>query len=77
MKHKVEVLSKEEVLANRSNAYEFIDFNKEEALEEEEALEQAVSKLSKSISKLEDAVNELSKERIGLSKSIDNLKSKL
>ena len=33
-KHKVEVLSKEEILANRSNAYEFIDFDKQETLEE-------------------------------------------
>lgn len=28
MKHKFRVIPKEEVLANRSNAYEFIDFNK-------------------------------------------------
>ena len=33
-KHKVEVLSKEEILANRSNAYDFIDFDKQETLEE-------------------------------------------
>jgi hypothetical protein len=33
-KHKVEVLSKEEILANRSNAYEFIDFDNQETLEE-------------------------------------------
>ena len=33
-KHKVEVLSKEEILENRSNAYEFIDFDKQETLEE-------------------------------------------
>lgn len=33
-KHKVEVLSKEEIIANRSNAYEFIDFDKQETLEE-------------------------------------------
>ena len=33
-KHKVESLSKEEVLSNRSNAYEFIDFDKQETLEE-------------------------------------------
>ncbi len=33
-KHKVESLSTEEVLANRSNAYEFIDFDKQETLEE-------------------------------------------
>ena len=33
-KHKVEVLSKEEILANRSNAYEFIDFDKQETLNE-------------------------------------------
>jgi hypothetical protein len=29
-KHKVEVLSKEEILANRSNAYQFIDFDNQE-----------------------------------------------
>lgn len=34
MKHKFEVIPKEEILANRSNAYEFIDFNKKETLEE-------------------------------------------
>jgi hypothetical protein len=34
MKHKVEVIPKEEILANRSNAYEFIDFHKQETLEE-------------------------------------------
>lgn len=33
-KHEVESLSTEEVLANRSNAYEFIDFEKKETLEE-------------------------------------------
>lgn len=33
-KHKVESLSKEEVLSNRSNAYEFINFDKQETLEE-------------------------------------------
>lgn len=33
-KHKVESLNTEEVLANRSNAYEFIDFGKQETLEE-------------------------------------------
>jgi hypothetical protein len=33
-KHKVEVLSKEEILANRSNAYEFIDFDKQETTSE-------------------------------------------
>ena len=32
MKHEVKVLSKEEVLANRCNAYEFIDFDKQEPL---------------------------------------------
>jgi hypothetical protein len=32
MKHEVKVLPKEEVLANRSNAYEFIDFDKQEPL---------------------------------------------
>jgi hypothetical protein len=34
-KHKVESLSTEEVLANRSNAYEFIDFDKQDTPEEE------------------------------------------
>ena len=34
MKHKFKVMSKEEVLANRSNAYEFADFNKKETIEE-------------------------------------------
>jgi DNA replication protein DnaC len=34
MKHKVEVIPKEEILANRCNAYEFIDFDKKETLEE-------------------------------------------
>ena len=33
-KHKVESLSTEEVLANRSDAYEFIDFDKQETVEE-------------------------------------------
>jgi len=33
-KHKVEVIPTEEILANRSNAYEFIDFDKQETLEE-------------------------------------------
>lgn len=33
-KHEMRVLSKEEVLANRSSAYEFIDFDKQETLEE-------------------------------------------
>jgi len=33
-KHKVEVIPAEEILANRSNAYEFIDFNKQETVEE-------------------------------------------
>jgi hypothetical protein len=33
-KHRVEVLPKEEILENRSNAYEFIDFDKKETLEE-------------------------------------------
>ncbi len=35
MEHKVEVIPKEEILANRSNAYEFIDFDKQETLEED------------------------------------------
>jgi hypothetical protein len=33
-KHKVEAIPAEEILANRSNAYEFIDFDKQETLEE-------------------------------------------
>jgi hypothetical protein len=33
-KHKVEIIPAEEVLANRSNAYEFIDFDKQETLHE-------------------------------------------
>jgi hypothetical protein len=34
LKHKVQSIPKEEILANRSNAYEFIDFDKQETLEE-------------------------------------------
>jgi hypothetical protein len=34
MKHEFKIIPKEEVLANRSNAYEFIDFDKQETLEE-------------------------------------------
>ena len=34
MKHEVKTIPKEEILANRSNAYEFIDFDKKETLEE-------------------------------------------
>ena len=33
-KHKVETIPAEEILANRSNAYEFIDFDKQETFEE-------------------------------------------
>jgi len=33
-KHKVEIIPAEEILANRSNAYEFIDFDKQETLHE-------------------------------------------
>lgn len=33
-KHKLRVIPKEEIMSNRSSAYEFIDFNKEETLEE-------------------------------------------
>jgi hypothetical protein len=33
-KHEVKVISKEEILANRSNAYEFVDIDKQETLEE-------------------------------------------
>lgn len=29
-KHKVEIIPKEEIIANRSNAYEFINFDKQE-----------------------------------------------
>ena len=32
MRHKVKVIPKEEILANRSDAYEFIDFDKQETL---------------------------------------------
>jgi hypothetical protein len=35
-KHKVEVIPTEEILANRSNAYEFIDFDKQERMYSEE-----------------------------------------
>ena len=34
MKHKVEVIPKKEILANRCNAYEFMDFDKKETIEE-------------------------------------------
>ena len=34
MKHEFKIIPKEEVLANRSNAYEFIDFDKQETIEE-------------------------------------------
>ena len=34
MKHEVKSIPAEEILANRCNAYEFIDFNKQETLEE-------------------------------------------
>ena len=40
-KHKVEVLSKEEILTNRSNAYEFIDFDKQEIRYSEEDMKSA------------------------------------
>lgn len=43
---------------------------------EQEALEKAIRKLSKSISKLDDAVKELSIERINFSKSINDFKNK-
>ena len=33
-RHKVETIPTEEILANRSNAYEFIDFDKQETLHE-------------------------------------------
>ena len=39
MKHEIKVLSKEEVLANRSNAYNFIDFDKLETIKEAAAKE--------------------------------------
>jgi hypothetical protein len=35
-KHKVEAIPAEEILANRSNAYEFIDFDKQERMYSEE-----------------------------------------
>lgn len=38
-KHELYVMSKEEVMANRSNAYEFIDFNKQETIEEASQIE--------------------------------------
>lgn len=41
-KHEFKVIPKEEVLANRSNAYQFIDFDKQETLEEK--LDRIVSK---------------------------------
>lgn len=34
-RHKVETIPAEEILANRSNAYEFIDFDKQETLEDD------------------------------------------
>ena len=34
MEHKVEIIPAEEILANRSNAYDFIDFDKQETLHE-------------------------------------------
>jgi tRNA A22 N-methylase len=34
MKHEFKIIPKEEVLANRSNAYEFINLDKQETLEE-------------------------------------------
>ena len=34
MKHEFKVIPKEEILSNRSNAYEFIDFDKKETIEE-------------------------------------------
>jgi len=34
MKHEFKVIPKEEILSNRSNAYEFINFDKQETLEE-------------------------------------------
>jgi hypothetical protein len=34
MKHEFKAIPKEEVLSNRSNAYEFINFDKQETLEE-------------------------------------------
>jgi hypothetical protein len=40
-KHKVETIPAEEILANRSNAYEFIDFDKQETRYSEEDLKSA------------------------------------
>ena len=42
-RHKVETIPAEEILANRSNAYEFIDFNKQEIrYSEKEVLEMII-----------------------------------
>jgi len=38
-RHKVETIPAEEILANRSNAYEFIDFDKQEIYSEEEVID--------------------------------------
>jgi len=43
MRHKVQVIPKEEILANRSDAYKFIDFDKEGTLRDK--LESLVVKL--------------------------------
>lgn len=76
-KHKVEVLSKEEILANRSNAYDFIDFDKQETLEKlkrwkEEALI-AHEINQKVIKKLMDEKS----EQIDSEKKIDKILQKL
>ena len=57
--------------------FKTIEGAEEFILENCPSFKEAVSKLSKSIDRLNDSVKELSKERISLSKSIDNLKSKL
>ena len=39
MKHKCRVISKKEILANRCNAYKFIDFDKKEKTKDDFAIE--------------------------------------
>lgn len=69
MKHKVEVLSREEIIANRSNAYQFIDFDKQETALEEVILqiltENSVGEedmiLSDTFPKVVNCMNEMAK----------------
>ena len=56
-KHKVESLSTEEVLANRSNAYEFIDFDKQKTLEE------AAEKIYNEFPLRSESLNNLAKDK--------------